>query len=203
VLVDSGNPGQGPTLLARLAEAGVRPQDLSLIVVTHAHPDHTGSLRVLKLATGAQVLVHRLDADPIRRGEYFSLAPESRVGWLFARVFPQRRRPPDRGVEPDIVLDDDEFSLAPYGIAGQVLHTPGHTPGSLSVLLDGGEALVGDLLMGALLAFGPPSVAFFAWSQEVSRASVRRVLERQPRTIITSHAGPFDPAEVRRRILRP
>jgi hydroxyacylglutathione hydrolase len=121
---------------------------------------------------------------------------------LLARLLPQKPGPPDQGVGPDILLDDADFDLAPYGVAGRVFHTSGHTPGSLSVLLDRGEAVVGDLLMGSLLVSGPPSVSFLAWSKEASRASVRHVLERQPRVIITTHGGPFDPEEVRRRIFR-
>ena len=50
----------------------------------------------------------------------------------------------------DLVVED-ELSLRDHGIPGTVLHTPGHSPGSLSVVLDTGEAFVGDLAMN-----GPP-----------------------------------------------
>ena len=54
------------------------------------------------------------------------------------------------GTPVDVVLEDEEFSMEPYGIQGRVLHTPGHSPGSMTLLLDSGEAFVGDLAMNGL-----------------------------------------------------
>jgi hydroxyacylglutathione hydrolase len=201
VLVDTGNPGQGPTVVTRLAEHGVDPRDLGLIIITHAHRDHTGSLHFLKEASGAPVLAHRLDADPISQGRDSPLGADSCMGRLLKLLLPEGSASSEGVLEPDIVLDEDPFDLTPYGVCGRILHTPGHTPGSLSLLMDSGEAIVGDLVMGALLAFGPPAIAFFAWSKEESRESIRRVLATEPRIILSTHAGPFDPHAVRRRLL--
>lgn len=49
------------------------------------------------------------------------------------------------GVKPDIVVTGD-VDLSEYGIAGKIIHTPGHSPSSLSIILDNGEALVGDIV---------------------------------------------------------
>jgi glyoxylase-like metal-dependent hydrolase (beta-lactamase superfamily II) len=63
VLVDSGTAGSSTKVIALLERVGVSPRDIGLIVVTHAHPDHTGSLADIAEATGAKVAVHRLEAE--------------------------------------------------------------------------------------------------------------------------------------------
>ena len=62
----------------------------------------------------------------------------------------------------DIILGDEDFSLAEFGIAGKVISTPGHSPGSVSVVLDTGDAFVGDLAMNAFPMCLSPSLPIFA-----------------------------------------
>ena len=49
------------------------------------------------------------------------------------------------GVNPDILVDD-VFGLSEYGISGKIIHTPGHSQGSMSIILDNGETLIGDMV---------------------------------------------------------
>jgi len=74
-----------------------------------------------------------------------------------------------------------------------VVHTPGHTPGSVSVLLDSGEAIVGDLVMGQMMGMlhkpGPPIVA---WDLERNRESVCKLQALSPRVVYVGHGGPFE-----------
>jgi glyoxylase-like metal-dependent hydrolase (beta-lactamase superfamily II) len=100
------------------------------------------------------------------------------------------------GAEAEVLIDD-ELDLADHGVPGaRVVHTPGHTPGSVSVLIDGGEAIVGDLVfgLGALKVLDPPIASDLA----AIRSSVRRVLEARPTAILPTHGGPFHPDVVRR-----
>jgi glyoxylase-like metal-dependent hydrolase (beta-lactamase superfamily II) len=62
----------------------------------------------------------------------------------------------------DIILGDEAFSLAEFGIAGKVISTPGHSPGVVSVVLDTGDAFVGDLAMNAFPMCLSPSLPIFA-----------------------------------------
>lgn len=197
ILVDAGNPGQADYILAQLAEHGVAPHDLRLILITHGHVDHFGSAAELRERTGAPVAIHALDAAAVRQGIY---QPDSvnPTHWLVGVVM---RIPgvagPTRApaCEPDIVFEE-EWRLDEYtstSLSGRVLLTPGHTPGSISVLLDSGEALVGDLVMGQLMGLirkpGPPIVA---WDLERNRESVRRLAALAPRIIYVGHGGPFE-----------
>jgi len=198
VLVDTGLPGGEGQVLTRLAAHDVAPDDLRLILITHGHTDHFGSAAALRERTGAPVAVHALDADALRRGVHQpeSLRPTSRTVAFLMRL--PLLRLPDRapGLEPDLVFEG-EFRLDGYGVAGRVVPTPGHTPGSVSVLLDGGEAVVGDLVMGRLMGLvrrpGPPLVA---WDLARNRASIRWLLTLSPRVVYAGHGGPFRPDDL-------
>jgi hydroxyacylglutathione hydrolase len=196
VLVDTGIPGDAPTVLATLERAGVRPAGVSLILVTHCHFDHTGNLAALKAWTRAKVAVHRLEADLLARGESAVVEGTSAVTRGLTALVRRFGVKHVAGVEAEVVIDD-ELDLADHGVAGaRVVHTPGHTPGSLSVLITGGEAIVGDLVfgLGSLRVLQPP----IASDLGAIRRSVRRVIDAQPTMIVPSHGGPFAPDRVRR-----
>jgi hydroxyacylglutathione hydrolase len=196
VLVDTGNPGKADRILERLAKRGVAPDDIRLILLTHGHTDHFGSAAELRERTGAPVAIHALDAEALRQGIHQpdSLQPTSWPIALLMRLSALRNLvAPDHApaFEPDIVFEE-EWRLDEYGIAGRVLPTPGHTPGSVSVLLDSGEAIVGDMVIGDFLRLlRRPGLPIVAWDLERNWESVRQFLDLSPRTIYTGHGGPF------------
>jgi glyoxylase-like metal-dependent hydrolase (beta-lactamase superfamily II) len=115
----------------------------------------------------------------------------SRVGKLLANVLGRGDgSDTDGGVEPHILLSGGE-SLVPYGVNGTVLHTPGHTAGSVSVLLGDGPAFVGDLVSSAFLRRGTPAPGMFAVDCEAMDASIRDVLACSPDVTYASHCAPF------------
>lgn len=193
VLIDTGTAGNITKIVAQLERGGVGMKDVGLIVVTHAHADHTGSLADVVQATGAKVVAHRLEAESLRSGMH----PPAAQNRLSRILFRPSTKPGAAGVEPDILVDD-ELDLNPYGVAGRVIWTPGHTHGSLTVMLESGEAVVGDLVLPRFMSFGPPAIAFWATSREDSLVSIRKVLDLKPSIILTSHGGPYRPEAVAR-----
>lgn len=194
VLVDAGNPGQAERILAQLARLGVTPEDVRLILITHGHVDHFGSAAALRRRTGAPVAIHLLDAPALRQGIHHpeSLRPTSRLVALLQRLPLQATAGRAEGLEPDLTFDQ-EWRLDEYGVAARVLLAPGHTPGSVAVLLDSGEAVVGDMLTGFLRRPGPPIVA---WDLERNRESLRRLLALSPHTLYVGHGGPLRPSKL-------
>jgi hydroxyacylglutathione hydrolase len=139
-LVDCGMPGNEKIIQQMMQSLG--RDDLKLIFITHAHPDHTGSAAGLKRLTGAKIAIHRLEAEALRTARM----PVSSKSWLrrlvtsiIGRIV--RVRP----VEPDILLDDGD-SLEQYGLPGKVVLLPGHSPGSCCLVLDDHSGFVGDLV---------------------------------------------------------
>ena len=149
ILVDTGIKGSGEKVLEMLDYLKLAPSALKLIIITHGHYDHAGSAREIKKLTGAPVAIHTKDAYRLSEG-YGPLPNGTRwkakvlVG--IARIFLKRlgRIP---AMEADILIEDS-LDLKQFGFEGEVVHMPGHTPGSLAVILGGGDALVGDTLFG-------------------------------------------------------
>lgn len=96
-----------------------------------------------------------------------------------------------RAVEPDLLIDDSGLSLEPYGVSGRDVHTPGHTPGSVSVLLETGDAFVGDLAMNGPPLCLRPKLGVFAEDPEQMRVSWKKLLDLGARTIHPAHGKPF------------
>ena len=198
VLVDTGYPGSERAILDKLANNGIEPKDISLILITHSHADHFGSAAALKELTGAPAAIHKLDAEFARRGIDPPVHPASGVGRLltpFLAIKGPAKAPP---FEPDILIED-ELDLEKFGVDGRVVHTPGHTAGSLSVFLPGGDVIVGDMTMMGILGKKRPDYPFFADDIEQLKESMRLVMQASPKRILSGHGGPFDPEAVRRR----
>jgi hydroxyacylglutathione hydrolase len=197
VLVDTGHPGRADRILERLAKRGVAPDDIHLILLTHGHTDHFGNAAALRERTSAPVAIHALDADAVRQGIHQpdSLRPTVLLIAPFIQISALRNiAVPDRApaFEPDIIFEG-EWRLDEYGITGRVIPTPGHTPGSVSVLLDSGEAIVGDMVIGNFLRLlRRPGFPIVAWDLQRNRESVRRFLDLSPRIVYTGHGGPFE-----------
>lgn len=199
ILIDTGRHQDASAIRTALEKHGVGPGDLTLILQTHGHWDHCGSTRELKGWTAAPVAIHRNDADNLRRGDNGCLKPIGLSGRLLL-PFLDRRYP---GVEPDIMLEG-ETSLEGFGVSARVVPTPGHTSGSISVVNEAGDAIVGDLVMGGYLGghvlTGCPTYHYFAENLAELRASLRGLVERGVRRIFSGHGGPLDAKRAAQRL---
>ncbi len=200
VLIDAGMPGQAGRILEELAKHGFKPDMLRLILITHGHTDHFGSARDLRARTGAPVAVHAADSVALRRGVNPPEWNTPAAGLLkaLAGLLPSRTSTNEAiALEPDIVFEE-EWRLDAYGVAAQVLHTPGHTPGSITVHFDTGEMIVGDLVRGHLLQPRRPAPPFVALDLDQNWQSLARLMALGPREIHVSHWGPLKPADAER-----
>jgi hydroxyacylglutathione hydrolase len=126
IVVDPGD--NIPEILSRLQKHGLT---LRQIVVTHAHIDHVGGAARLRKHTGAPVLMNQQDLELLGM-------MEMQAGWL--GVPTPQVAPPDASAE-------DGLSIGLATLPAQVLHTPGHTPGSICLLFpDHHLLLAGDTL---------------------------------------------------------
>ena len=138
-LIDAGFPGIAEKLDATLAEAGIAASAIRRVIVTHYHPDHTGGLPEVIAMTGAEVWAHADDADIIdgtTPRQRPASAPQTAVSSAMHAFKP---------APVDLRLVGGE-TLAVLG-GCRIIHTPGHTPGHLSLYLPELSLLIaGDLL---------------------------------------------------------
>ncbi len=126
VVIDPGD--EVPRILSRIREHQL---DVVYILNTHGHFDHVGGNKELKEATGAQIAIHPEDAPNLER------LVESAAVWGMRA----ENSPP-----PDLLLADGQI-LTAGGLTFKVLHTPGHSRGSVSFVLDDAQLIfTGDLI---------------------------------------------------------
>jgi glyoxylase-like metal-dependent hydrolase (beta-lactamase superfamily II) len=187
VLIDAG-PRLGYSVLRRnLARLGIPQDGLAALVLTHAHFDHAENANRVQRDYNTRIIIQQEDAGCLSRGENPMIVGTTRLtrpltNLLGKRVLSLAHYPP---VTPDNTFDES-FDLNPLGMNAYLLHTPGHSPGSASVIINGEIALVGDTLFGVFRsATFPP----FADLPLVLIASWRKLLDTGCTLFLPSHGG--------------
>jgi hydroxyacylglutathione hydrolase len=203
IMIDGGPPKKLKAFQKFIGSISIRPEDIRLIVLTHGDFDHVGSARDIKSLTGAKIAIHENDRETFEKALHhfptgttawgrslrFILNPVTKVLFKFP------------GQKADIVLDNSDYPLHEFGINGSIVFTPGHTSGSVSVLLESGDAFVGCLAHNNLPFRLKPGLPIFADDIEEVRKNWKKVIERGAKTIYPAHGEPF-PVEVIKKILK-
>ncbi|MBO8191897.1 MBL fold metallo-hydrolase [Streptomyces oryzae] len=201
-LVDTGPAGSADAVEDAIRHSGAEPAALRRIVLTHFHPDHAGSAAELATRHGAEVIAHRADA-PVIRGEAPSPPPDMANAPQWERdVFDEVMAPwgvtadaPVLPLAPPCRVDRevDEGDVLELGGGATVLSVPGHTEGSLALLLPEHRTLfTGDTV--ALVGDDPAPGVF---NQDIGRtvAAFQRLCalseEKGVETVCFGHGAPI------------
>lgn len=173
-LIDSGVAGAETLIFAYLARLGRRPEEISTLILTHSHPDHIGAAQTLRALTGCTVLAHPAEREWIEDTEL----------QLRQRPVPGFRTLVAGPVSVDRSLaEGNRLPLTP-GWTLEVLHTPGHSRGSISLWEEAeGVLITGDavLLPGEMPIFDDPAAA---------RRSLQRLLDCGAGTLLSAWDRP-------------
>jgi glyoxylase-like metal-dependent hydrolase (beta-lactamase superfamily II) len=185
-LVDAGFFGRADRMLEQIEELGYSSSAINRIIITHHHADHIGSLAALKRATKAEVIAHPADAPYIdgRLPQPGPARPQwlskllARFSWLWA-------------TEPVVVdmqvNDGDELPIL-GGI--KILHTPGHTPGSICLYLRSQKLLIAGDLLAHRFGLRLPARGFTVnITQEIQ--SINRIASLEFDIICFGHGSPI------------
>ncbi len=142
---------------------------INYIINTHGHPDHIGANRQIKEYTNAPILIHQYDAPMLTRS-----------GSVLSLIFPLESSSP---AADTFIKDGDLIECA--GMKLKVLHTPGHTPGGISLLLDDAIFTGDTLFSGSVGRFDLPG-----GSEEVLLNSIKKILSLDENLIIYPGHGP-------------
>ena len=175
VLIDAGAGGSSSQLVRNVEMLGLDPKALSHVILTHCHIDHIGSAPFFREKYGAKIVIHELDAKALEAGDSVRTA----ANW-YATTFPPTKI--DRkltGAQETLKFGNEELNC---------LHTPGHTPGSISVYLDREEkrVLFGQDIHGPFhKAFGSDIAAW--------KKSMQALLALDADILCEGHFGIYQP----------
>lgn len=166
VLIDTAAAPYREKVLQACRGARVR-----LIFLTHGHCDHCQNAAFLSQSLGCPVAIARPDADLLSQGEQRPVQGRGPWGRIYAALSNRAiRRQYIEPIHPDVFLEEG-MDLTPYGVSGRVIALPGHTAGSMGVLLDGGSLLAGD----AAQSLGPLSSPWCWEDRAAAKASMTRI----------------------------
>jgi len=194
VLVDSGTAVDRDALRAALADQNLSPRRIALVVLTHAHADHAGLAAELQ-AWGARVVLGVGDLEAAERGSNDPLRATGTAGAILEPIIPDDFE----AVHPDLLVwEDRPLDLRPWGVPGAAIAMPGHTPGSVVVMLDDRTAFVGDELRGGSLSPSSPTLHYFHADRARNRRSLETLLSWGVETFYLGHGGPVTRDDVAR-----
>lgn len=158
---------------------------LEALILTHSHYDHAGNAARVKDKYKARVFVHRDESVFLAKGEngvIHGTLPATRflVDHLAKRLAPLVSGEPCR---PDVVVEG-MLRLDDLGFRAYLLPTPGHSPGSMSVIVDDEIAVVGDAMFGVF-----PGSVFPPFAEDAGRmvASWGKLLATPCRLFLPAH----------------
>jgi glyoxylase-like metal-dependent hydrolase (beta-lactamase superfamily II) len=209
VLVDAGLPGMAREFIDAIEQTGVSPGKLGRVIITHHDLDHLGSLQDLQqMAPKPFAILAHADEVPYIQGERIpiKMTPkmmskmESQMKGMPKEQLQEMRTMMEsigkQKIKVDIVLGDEEELPCCGGI--QVIHTPGHTPGHISLYHKPSRTLIaGDLLFvekGKLL----PAPSFINADTSMAMASIQKLSAYDIANVIAYHGGLFRDSPNRR-----
>jgi glyoxylase-like metal-dependent hydrolase (beta-lactamase superfamily II) len=176
VLIDSGVGAGLPMIVRNIEALGHDPARISTLILTHSHIDHIGGAHLFREHLGTRIVIHELDADKLERGDNILTA---------AFCFNVNFQP----LKVDERLRGEKGSFRFGGRDLLWLHTPGHSPGSISLYTDheGTRILFAQDIMAPLLE--GYDCDFPSW-----RASVDSLLALRADVLCDGHSGVWAPA---------
>ena len=144
ILIDTGSSKQRTQLEKELKNAGCKPGNLKLIVITHGDFDHTGNANYLRHKFASQIAMHQEDLGMAEHGDMFFNRKQPNI--LIRKIIPMLLGfGKGERFKPDIFIGAGN-DLYQYGFDADIISIPGHSKGSIGILLDNGDLFCGDLL---------------------------------------------------------
>jgi len=192
VLVDTGCSNRRTDLEKELESAGCKPGNLTVIILTHGDFDHAGNAAYLSRKFGSKVTMHYDDAGMVEQGDMFF---NRKRGNVLLRILLKILTPIFLGFgksekfKPDLYVDDG-YNLSEYGLDAKVIHIPGHSKGSIGILIGNGDLFCGDLFTNGDKA-DQPNLNSIIDDKELANTSVEKLKSLKINNVYPGHGKPF------------
>lgn len=170
IMVDAGWPDTLPQIMKDLKQHNLRAGDIKYLIVTHFHPDHAGLVQEFK-DSGTKLILHEIQIPFIeqlnnffKKDKKFNYKDISHAGNLV------------------VSSDDSRELLKSLGLEGEIIHTPGHTEDSVTLVIDQNCAFTGDLPEASLVE---------AYDDQVMKDSWKLIRSYKVRKIYPAHGKPY------------
>jgi len=185
ILIDTGFSNKRTYLEKELENAGCKPGNLKLIVITHGDFDHTGNAAYLREKYGTKIAMHYDDSGMVERGDLFWNRKKGNIliRMIAPILFGFRK---SERFEPDLYVEEG-YNLSGYGFDAKVLYIPGHSKGSIGILTAGGDLFCGDLFTNS----DNPVLNSIMDDSAVANASVERLKSLRINTVYPGHGKLF------------
>ncbi|MGE5349900.1 MAG: MBL fold metallo-hydrolase, partial [Actinomycetota bacterium] len=190
LLVDTGISFDRSRIAHALERKGLIPE---AVILTHTHFDHAGNAAWLQAEYGAEVVVQEAESrmlatgdTPIPEGTYSVTRGLVSIGRKVAPVFKYDPCTADH-------VFSDHFDLNRFGINGFIIHTPGHSPGGATVVIDDEIAIAGDSVIGTM-----PGSPFPPFADDVPLliSSWKRIIDTGCSSFLPGHGKPVSREEM-------
>jgi len=185
ILVDTSDSRLRNRLLRRLNKSGIR--HIEFLILTHAHFDHAGNAFRIKEKYNTRVIIQKNEAGYLAKGENILPGGTVFITRMIVKILGKRFRACFHYAPcPYDLVVDSHFDLADSGFNAYLMHTPGHSAGSMSVIVDDEVAIVGDAMFGIVKgSVFPP----FAEDAEQMAGSWRKLLDTNCSVFLPSHGS--------------
>ena len=169
ILIDTDYAGTLPAFYKTIKGLGIKVSDITYILATHYHPDHIGLVSEL-MSQGVKLIIMESQTDSVHYSD-----------GIFEKEHYLVYKPIDENKAQVMLFENSRTFLESLGIEGEIIPTPSHSEDSISVLLDDGTFIVGDLEpLEYLEAYEDNSKLKADWD---------RLLKAEPKRIIYAHAN--------------
>ena len=190
MLIDTSFTSQRKALESRLDELGLKPGNLTLIILTHGDFDHVGNAAYLRNKYNAKIAMHAGDLGMVEHGNLFASRTSRgvimrsivKVIMFITRMGLKKK---DR-FKPDIILEEGD-QLLEFKFDAKIVHLPGHSKGSIGILTPENDLFCGDVFRNQT----EPSTATLIDNQDEFEESLEKIKNLNPLMIYPGHGKPF------------
>jgi len=186
----------------QLEKAGCKPGNLRAIVLTHGDNDHVANAAFLRRKYQTIIAMHKDDIDLVQNVTLDKMMESFRYSSVVLKLMfvlmkkfitkvTAKAMEDFEKFSPDVILNDGD-NLSAYGLDATIIHLPGHTPGSIGILMVEGNLIVGDTLANMKKPVPSPNACDF----KQLKSSIKRLKAMKLKTIYPGHGNCFEAVEI-------